>query len=313
MAYTNGALAFYRATSKGAHDPQTITALALQHGVPASIIPPYAGDRQQVSRAITATGSKVSRQGWLLRPIKQSRAEVCYAIVREDKDQAAERLHHTQESTAEWTCEHGNGAHVTGSHAIAQQIDTEYQAIRGKILSGDWTGTLTDYLINTCQATAMREDGRIYWIPPQCVAQAHILRAFLAEVGIALVLCEIEAESRETVVQAVHESLAEQLQSLEDQAATFSGDEKPSNYKRRLEEYAALRKRATTYRDALGIGIEQASRVLDRLEEEVGMMLDIRQQTVVHRDGTASAVAVAPARAQAVATLDASPTLSFDW
>lgn len=310
MGYTDGAFCFYRATAKSAHDPQTIATLALQHGVPASIIPPYAGDRQQVSRAITATASKGSRQGWLLRPIKQSRTEVCYGIVREEKDQHAERLRHTQESTAEWTAEHGNGAHVTGSHPLAQQIDAEYQAIRGKILPGDWTSTLTDYLTTDCQATAMREDGRVYWIPPQCVAQAHVLRDFLAEVGIALVLCEIEAQARATVVQAVQESLAEQLQALEDQAAAFSGDEKPSNYKRRLEEYASLRKRATTYRDSLGIGIEQAQRVLDRLEEEVGMMLDIRQHTVIHRDGGSSPVAPAMA---SVATLDATPNLSFDW
>lgn len=310
MAYTNGAFCFYRATSKNAQDPYDIARLAGKYGVPESIIPPYAGDRQQVSRAITATVSKVGRQGWLIRPIKQSRAEILYGIVREERDQAGERLEHSQEGIAEWSAESGNGAHVEGNHDIAQQIDAEYQAIRGKILPGDWTGTLTAYLLGECQAAAMREDGRVYWLPPQTLAKAHNLRSFLAEVGIALVLCEIEAEARETVVQAVSESLADQLQALEDQAAQFSGEEKPSNYKRRLEEYASLRKRATTYRDSLGIGIEQAQRVLDRLESQVSQLLDIREHTVVHRTGLTS---TQEHNRAAIASLASSPVLSFDW
>ena len=52
----------------------------------------------------------------------------------------------------------------------------------------------------------------------------------------------------------------------------------------------ALRGRAMAYRDALGIGVEQAQSILDTLEAQVQAFLDIRENTVVHRSGAVSAV-----------------------
>ncbi len=66
------------------------------------------------------------------------------------------------------------------------------------------------------------------------------LGAFLADVGIDLVLCEIEAESRTVVKTVAQDSLDAQISQLEQEAADFSGLEKPSMFTRRLDTYLCL-------------------------------------------------------------------------
>jgi hypothetical protein len=90
------------------------------------------------------------------------------------------------------------------------------------------------------------------------------------------------------------DSLAEQIAALEAEAAAFDGTQKPSTYERRLGEYQRLRERALLYRDALGLGVERAEEVLEQLEQKVIAMLDLRHQTVVHRDGSVDKIGVEP-------------------
>jgi hypothetical protein len=112
------------------------------------------------------------------------------------------------------------------------------------------------------------------------------LHDFLQEIGISLILCEVESESRVVVQQAAQEGLASQLQTLQEEADAFDSTQKPSTYRSRIETYQALRKRATLYRDTLGIGVEQACAVLTVLEQKVQGMLGTREATVIHRNRT---------------------------
>ena len=97
------------------------------------------------------------------------------------------------------------------------------------------------------------------------------------EVGIDLVLCEIEAETR-TVVEhgGPREPGSSRLAALEAEAQEFDGTQKPCTYARRLEEYQRLRERAVLYRDALGVGVDRAEQVLTELEQKVTAMLELR-------------------------------------
>ena len=289
--FSNGAFVFYRVGAQcQPMIPHEIEQLAAQHNLPASITPQYAGDRQQVSRAISTTSSKAQKGGWQLTSIKTGRHEVVYGISLIERDQALERVDFTFDARLRWSDEGGNGQYVEGSHQIAYDVDTAYQAIRGRICPGDWTEALTNYLVGECQAFAFREDGRVYWCPSSHMGQLAPLSAFLAQVGISLVVCEVEAATRTVVQQAAQESLADRLQALQDDVAAFDGKQKPSNYKRRIEEIVELRKRATVYHEALQVGVDQAQSILHTLEAQVQELLDIRENTVVHRSGAVSAV-----------------------
>lgn len=283
MKFQQGCFVFYRASGLRAEDPATIQAEAVTIGVDPSIVPSYAGDRQAVSRAISQVNSGLNRQGWELTSIKTSRHDVVYGISTIVRDQERERVDFAFDDCLRWTDEHGNGEHVTGTHEIAQRVDNTYQGLRGKIVQADWTGAITEYLLGACQSTAMREDGRIYWVPPQHISKVQDLGRLLATIGINLVCCEIEAEVRETVVHAAAESLADKLEELEAEVKQFDGQQKPTTYRRRLEEYRKLRARAITYREALGIGVEHAERSLTQLEAAVSGMLDLRQHMTVKR------------------------------
>jgi hypothetical protein len=271
--------------------PSTIAHVAAQHAIPSSIVPQYAGDRQQVSRAISQVSSHLSRQGWVLTSITMARHEVVYGISAVQKDQQRERVDHTFDDRLRWSDEGGNGAHVEGQHPIALAVDQAYQALRGHICPGDWTEALSQYLIGICQAFAFREDGRVYWVPPAGVPKMAALQQFLSAVGIALVVCEVEAQAKASVQHAAGESLADQLASLQAAVVAFDGKQKPSNYARRIEEIETLRKRATTYREVLGLGVSEAQAILDHLDQTTRGMLDLRLETVVHRKSETAAVA----------------------
>jgi hypothetical protein len=287
LKFQRGSFVFYRVQSScQPMTPLEIEALAAAHGISRAIVPAYSGDRNQVTRAISQTSAHLSKQGWLLRPITQTKTCVQYGVVREVKGQ---KLDYAHTYTLEWSNEGGNGHAITSKGNvpcdIITRVDEAYQAIRGKIVGGDWTESLTAYLVGHCCAQAMREDGRVYFVPAGHMDSLTPLTAFLAAVGISLVLAEIEAEAVPVVQQAASEGLAEQLDALQAQVAQFDGKQKPSNYRERIAEIVALKAKANAYKAALGIGVEQAQAILDALETQVRGMLEIRQSTVVHRSG----------------------------
>jgi hypothetical protein len=297
--YTDGAFVFYR-VSRGmadqAHDPETVRATAASYGLPPHVVPDYAGDRAAVARAISRITSGLSRQGWQLTSIKTARHDVVYGISAIQRDREAERVDFTFNDRLRWTDEHGNGHRVEGGHDIARRVDAEYQKLRGKIIAPDWTAAITDYLLSTCQAVSMRDDGRIYWAPPQHQDKIATFSQLLQSVNISLVRCAIEAEHKTVVHQAAADSLYDKITELEQDAEAFDGSQNAATYKRRLEMYSELRKRATTYREALGIGVDKAQSVLDRLEAEVSTMLNIRQGTVIPRHDSIGALFAKPQR-----------------
>ena len=285
--FTNGSFVFYRTSSAcQPMTPHQIEALVQKHSLPSTMVPEYAGDRAIVARSIAHVQPKAGREHWLLRPIRQTGTEIVYGIVYEQKDTLTETLAHSFDSTLRWTSDNGNGIHVTGDHYVAQSVDNQYQQWRGLIMAQDWALSITNYLTQTCQGQAMREDGRVYWIPPQTLHYVQVLSAFLSDVGISLVVCEVESESKTVVQQAASEGLADQLSALEQEVDAFDGKQKPSTYKSRIVEYESLRKRALTYRDALGIGVDHAQAMLDTLEQKVQDFLTLRETTIIHRDGT---------------------------
>ena len=284
--FTTGAFCFSRARGLQPRDPNDLQPLASQHDLPGDIVPTYAGGRAAIGRAIAQTSSGLYKEGFLLRPISRSAAAVTYGIIREVKDEAGRTLDHQQEGTVSWSTE-PNASVVQGSHPIAHRVADNYAHLRGKITSEDWAGTITAFL-EQHDAARIRGDGRVYWVPPQRVDAVKQLGAFLAEVGIDLILCELEPETKAVVQAVASESIEDQLDKLQAEVVNFDGTQKPSTYQRRLDEYQRLRLRATLYKDALGVGVDRARLVLDELEHKVQAMLDIRRQSTIHKDGTIS-------------------------
>jgi hypothetical protein len=61
-----------------------------------------------------------------------------------------------------------------------------YAELRGKLVSDDWTMTCTKEL-ERLGAVPFREDGRVYWCPPQSLDAVRRLQKLLAEVGVVVV------------------------------------------------------------------------------------------------------------------------------
>lgn len=285
--FATGAFVFTRTRGLLPRDPAELEPIALAHGLDAGIIPAYPGDRVAITRAITHASRGLSREGFLLRPIRRSSTEIVYGIVQERTDESRQRLDHDFEDVVSWSTE-PDPSIVTGDHDVAQRVRDAYQQLRGKIVADDWSSSITAYL-ESHDAARMRGDGRVYWVPPQRIDDIKKLGAFLAEVGIDLIMCEIEPEVQTVVADVAQVSIDEELDRLQEEADAFDGKQKPSTYSRRLEEYNALRQRAVLYRDALGVGADRAAQVLDELEQKVSSMLELRKQTVIHRDGTVTA------------------------
>jgi hypothetical protein len=278
--------------------PKIFITPAARHHIDPAFIPEYAGDRTAIGRAISQASSGLHREGFLLRPIKRTNTEVVYGIVREQRDEADQRVDHDFEASVAWSSEPDPSV-VRGEHPVAQRVADAYAELRGKITAEDWSSVIVAYL-EAHDAARVRGDGRVYWVPPQRLDEVRRFGAFLAEVGIDLVLCEIESESHTVVEQVAADSLDEQLDRLQQEAEQFDGTQKPSTYARRLDEYQRLRERALLYRSALGVGVDRATQVLNELEHKVSTMLDLRQQTVIHRNGSVDGPAPQTAEAAPV-------------
>ena len=195
--------------------PEAIATVAEKQGITPTIVPTYAGDRAAVMRAISIERTRIARQGWLLRGITQTHTRLVYGIVKETVEQDIKKVTLDHLDCLEWDKEVSNGSYIAGTHAFAQDTDQFYQDLRGKIVGADWTDTLTAYLTNTCYAQPMREDGRVYWVPPQAVDLIDKLQTFLDVIGIAVVACRVETNQRTVIQQAATETLAEQLAHLQ--------------------------------------------------------------------------------------------------
>jgi len=277
-----GAFCFTRTRGLQPRDPSDLESLAKAHGFE-DLVPTYAGDRAAVGRAIQITSSGLWREGYLLRPLRRNGSDVTYAIVKERRS-GEEHLDHDQESVLRWTAEPDPGV-IVGDHPIAHRVRDNYYGLRGKIVSEDWSAAIAAHL-DKLDAAPVRSDGRVYWVPPQRVDEVRRLGDFLQAVGIDLILAEMEPETKTVVQEVVKDSLVDQIEKLEAEVAGFSGREKPSVFIRRIEQYQRLRERAILYRDSLGLGVERTETVLTELEAKVTAMLDIRTNSVVHRDGS---------------------------
>ena len=287
--FSTGAFVFTRTRGLEPRDPAELEPLAVQHGINPSFIPTYPGDRVTIMRSITHASRGLASEGFLLRPIKRTSSEVIYGVVREQKDESHQRLDHDFEATISWATE-PDPSIVYGDHDVAERVRSAFNSLQGKIVADDWSSSITSYL-ESHDAARMRGDGRVYWVPPQRLDDVRKLSAFLAEVGIDLIMCEIEPETRTVVQDVAQVSIDEELDRLHAEAEAFDGKQKPSTYSRRLDEYQRLRQRAVLYRDALGVGANRASQVLEGLERKVGSMLELRKTITVHRDGSVSSPA----------------------
>ncbi|MDD5310124.1 MAG: hypothetical protein PHU25_22645 [Deltaproteobacteria bacterium] len=236
--FDSGAFVFTRTRAYVPRNPEDVIPLAAKHGFDASIVPDYAGDRAAVGRAIAKTDTKIAGDTYLLRPIRRTGSEVVYGIVRENKT-GDDHLDHDHEATVTWKAE-PNPAVIEGDHTIANCVRLAYAELRGKLVADDWTATVTKEL-ERLGAVPFREDGRVYWCPPQSLAAVRKLQSFLAEVGVVVVVAEVEAENTGVVTEIVSESVADQLHTLALEVEAFDGTQKPGTYARRLEEYQHLR------------------------------------------------------------------------
>jgi hypothetical protein len=283
--FANGAFVFSRARGLRPMKPEEVVPIALRHGYDASIVPAYAGDRAAIGRAIARTDTVIVGTQYLLRPIKRTQTEVVYGIVHEQRDGEA-HLDHNHEATLRWSAE-PHPEYIEGEHTLAKRVHLKFAELRGKLVADDWTAFVGEQL-DQLGAAAMRDDGRVHWLPPQSLDAARKLQAFLSEVGVMLILAEVAAENAAVVTEVVAESLDDAIHKLELEVREFDETQKPSMFMKRLETYQALRERALLYKSALGIGTERAEQVLGELEKKVSGMLDVRQGMTVHRDGRVS-------------------------
>jgi hypothetical protein len=247
------------------------------------VLPEYSGHRAIAGRAVSSIQTKVRKMGFLLESIKSSKEEMVYGIVSVEKDQYREKLDLQHEDSFRWT---EASRCVSGSHLIAQMVQLKYQELENKILASDWAESITANIENACRGTAMREDGRVYWVPTSGIKECEKLQEFLASVRIQLIICQVESTQVPVVQQAVKETLADQLQKLTEESAAFDGKQKPSTYVNVIAEYRAIKGKILSYQASFDVAGETLNEALTKLEEKAQVFLDTRSKSTLHRDGT---------------------------
>jgi hypothetical protein len=215
-----------------------------------------------------------------------------FSIIAKRRNDALLRVDTEFRASVAWSDEAPD--EVEGDHPVAGRVRETFDRLRDRVVADDWTAKLIAYLTGTMRAVSMRDDGRVYWVPPQHIDDVAALRAFLKDCGIDLVLAPITETATKVVRAAAGASIADEIARLRAVVADFDGKQKPSNYESRLAEFAALRDRAVLYREALSVGVDEAQAALDELEQKVEAFLMERTSTVLHREAKAEPSAVVP-------------------
>jgi hypothetical protein len=285
--FANGSLCTYRIRDNFVPmTPSQIRDIATRHQMPESLVPAYAGDRAMAGRAIQSQMGTAKRAGWLVQQYAASKTRVEYTIARIEKDETEVRTDFTHTSTVIWDAEVNGGRHIEGYHSVAQDMDDKYQEVRGLVLAGDWTAHIIDYVKGPCRGVPFLESGQFYWVPPQGTRELEHLRAMLADVGIGLVIGDIDPESHGDVVEVAQKGLGEQLAALKAEVEAFDGTQGPSVYQSRLDQLKEWRATKLAYEGALGIHLGELDTIGRAIEQQTRELLMVRLGTVVHKDGT---------------------------
>lgn len=289
--YKNGAFVFWNnRLHSPAMDPADVVLMAEAAGLPASIVPDYAGDRQVLSRVIDGNASKLKRKGWVLSSLKRANNHLLMTVHETNKDPDARVTDLPQVGTIEWFAEQADPDNkVLSDHPVGEWLNHEYQQLRDKIVGQDWTSTLVAYLVNECYAVSFREDGRVYWVPPVGLAKVKELQSWIKQIGVNIAIAEIDADVQDSVQEVVRESLFDQLESLKSEIDNFNGRQKPSTYSDRIDQLHTLRKRAIVFTETLTDLRDESAELLssiDTMDNSVEKMLEERKQIRVKRDGT---------------------------
>ena len=172
--YASGAFVFTRPRGLRPTPPDQVLALADKHGLDHAIIPTYAGDRAAIGRAIQHTSAGLIRESILLRPIKRTSAEVVYGIIRESRNEVLDTVSHRQEGTLQWR-RSPNPELIVSDHPVVNRVLAVYLAVRGMIVTEDWSPAISRFLEDQ-HGTAIRKDGRVYWLPPQSLPAVRQLQ-----------------------------------------------------------------------------------------------------------------------------------------
>lgn len=290
MKFQNGAVTLYavprHVTPK---TPTELHVLAEKHGVPVKVCPEYAGDRAIVGRVFGAMQGKVERAGWQIKRLETDHPQtIVYSIAGIYKDTERERTDYQHEDAVRWDGTGMNGDHIEGTHEVARQLDGAYQQMRGLVCATDWTKRIIDYIVGDCGAMAINPRGA-WWVPPAEVPKLLALRAMLAEVGIALIVCEVEPANVGDMREVATSGLHDQLEALREEVRGFDGTQKASVYKTRLEQLRAVRAKALAYEQAVGLKAQEFQAVLDAIDLEVRKHLTVRLETTIKKDGTQEA------------------------
>lgn len=278
--FSTGSLVTYRVRDSFVpRTPDQIKAMAAQRGMPESLCPAYAGHRAMVGKAVQSQIGAAKAAGWLVQPLETSKTKVIYTIARIDKDVERERTDYTHDDVLKWSSEGAGGEHIDGDHRVARECDTAYQALRGLVFAGDWTKHIVDYITGPCKGVAFLDSGKMYWIPPQGTTQLRALRGMLDDVGIGLMIGEIEAESMGDVREVARGGLNEQLEALRAEVEAFTGQEPAKVYRHRLDKLRELRATQMAYEEAVGVKFNEVRAIGASIDARVREMLTVTLDT----------------------------------
>lgn len=297
--YSTGAIVFYSASRVVQADPLDVRILASSLGIPEKYVPDYAGDRETITRAKTACAAQLRSQGWMIDPIIQRKSEVAYGLVRATKNEDTLNLNYEHEATLAWKADAPDNftcmsRAYSDAEAVGMSVIQEWRNRRGKIVAADWTQSICNFLTEECAAANVRDDGRVYWVPPMCLPFARAYSQVLDSVSIRLFVCEIEPERTKDMADIAEENIMQEVQRLSDEVSTFDGTQNAATYAARIDLIDSIERRAIAYRSALNVNTETCDRILDTLRTQLESLHAERTQKSVPRSTSTTTKPQAP-------------------
>jgi len=255
-------------------DRATLESLWRDAGLDAALLPEEPTAERALKQAVRE--AQVGQRDRLIRLGLDSEAEIVFAIVRENRDDAG-NVTYVQEARVRLERASEAITSDVASHDIVQAVLTGFRTLRTTHTADDVRRAIVKAL-GKWAAVTLRDGGGIYWVPSVYAAELRRLQGAVEKIGTSRVhvLPVHESQDANRALGAIATaSLEAELAQLQAEIAAFVSmpPERTSTLTRRLEAFAALRERAKLYRSVLAITVTDLDRQLDEMSARVEGMI----------------------------------------
>jgi len=258
-----------------------------KHGLDEAWLPPEIEGSVAFTKALR-WAQRGDRQGYMIRPIDDTKEAIIVGIVKEDVDKPKEDLAYGVEAKVKYNKEHESVQVTDSKHPLAGRIKALFTEMQEAYIGRDFTRMLTRNIAKRMGSICLRHTGGVYFVPVHHTETLLKHRAVMSEIGAEFSVLPVYGNdlSKEDLGKQARRALEEEIKEVEAEIQKFKETApRGDTLKRRLEEFKELKKRAQMYAQLLQIKVVDINQGLGDCEKQIKAILGVVEKEKGEKKG----------------------------